>query len=109
MQFENAEQPKRRLLPRGDLKFELVNSSVAATVADLILRLNDLGDPTLRAVAASCLGFFLKGQRSYTKEKRVSELLGSALSSGDLLLCRKALETLATLLGVLTATLHLLI
>eukprot|EP00434_Breviolum_minutum_P026348 symbB.v1.2.023292.t1/scaffold2115.1/size88956/1 len=94
-----TEQPKRRLLPRSELKFELVSSSVSSTVADLLLRLNEIGEPQLRAVAASCMGFFLKGQRTYTKDRRISDLLSGALSSGDLLLCRKALETLSTLLS----------
>lgn len=31
-------------------------------------RLNEIGEPQLRAVAASCMGFFLKGQRTYTKD-----------------------------------------
>eukprot|EP00438_Fugacium_kawagutii_P000539 Skav223840 [mRNA] locus=scaffold2304:52419:69881:- [translate_table: standard] len=98
-------RPKRRLLPRSELKFELVSGSVAGTVADLLLRLNDIGEPQLRAVAASCMGFFLKGQRTYTKDsqnlkdRRISDLLSNALSSGDLLLCRKALETLSALLS----------
>ncbi|CAK9053647.1 Photosystem I assembly protein Ycf3 [Durusdinium trenchii] len=93
------QRPKRRLLPRSELKFDFVGNSVAGTVADLLLRLNELGEPQLRAVAASCMGFFLKGQRTYTKDPRISELLSGALSSGDLLLCRRALETLSTLLG----------
>ena len=45
------------------------------------------------------MGFFLKGHRGYTKDRRVVELLNSALSSSDLLLCRKALETLSALLS----------
>eukprot|EP00931_Biecheleriopsis_adriatica_P102535 TRINITY_DN7748_c1_g1_i1.p1 TRINITY_DN7748_c1_g1~~TRINITY_DN7748_c1_g1_i1.p1 ORF type:complete len:1820 (-),score=460.89 TRINITY_DN7748_c1_g1_i1:106-5565(-) len=94
-----AEQPKRRVLPRSELKFDFVGDSVATTVADIMLRMNALGEPQLRAVAVSCLGFFLKGHRSYTKDKRIGELLASALSSGDLQLCKKALETLASLLG----------
>lgn len=94
-----SKEPKRRLLPRSELKFDFVGNSVAGTVADLLLRLNELGEPQLRAVAASCMGFFLKGQRTYTKDPRISELLSGALSSGDLLLCRRALETLSTLLG----------
>ncbi|CAK9062484.1 unnamed protein product [Durusdinium trenchii] len=74
-------KPKRRLLPRSELKFDFVGNSVAGTVADLLLRLNELGEPQLRA------------------DPRISELLSGALSSGDLLLCRRALETLSTLLG----------
>ncbi|CAE7247804.1 Nipbl [Symbiodinium sp. KB8] len=93
------EQPKRRLLPRSDLKFEFLGDSVASTVLDLLLRLNAIGEPQLRAVAASCMGFFLKGHRGFTKDRRVVELLSSALSSSDLLLCRKALETLSALLS----------
>ena len=31
-------------------------------------RMYGLGGAQLRAVAASCMGFFLKGQRSFTKE-----------------------------------------
>lgn len=96
---KSSEQPKRRLLPRSELKFDLVSDSVAGTVADLLLRLNEIGEPQLRAVAASCMGFFLKGQRTFTKDRRISDLLSSALSSGDLLLCRKALETLSALLS----------
>ena len=45
------------------------------------------------------MGFFLKGHRGFTKDRRVVELLSSALSSSDLLLCRKALETLSALLS----------
>ncbi|CAJ1357481.1 unnamed protein product [Effrenium voratum] len=94
-----ADQP-RRVLPRSELKFELLSGSVAATVADILLRtMYGLGGAQLRAVAASCMGFFLKGQRSFTKDKRISELLAGSLSSGDLLLCRKGLETLSALLG----------
>ncbi|CAE7232050.1 ycf3 [Symbiodinium sp. CCMP2592] len=93
------EQPKRRLLPRSDLKFEFLGDCVASTVLDLLLRLNAIGEPQLRAVAASCMGFFLKGHRGFTKDRRVVELLQSALSSSDLLLCRKALETLSALLS----------
>eukprot|EP00913_Durusdinium_trenchii_P035510 g33230.t1 len=76
-----SKEPKRRLLPRSELKFDFVGNSVAGTVADLLLRLNELGEPQLRA------------------DPRISELLSGALSSGDLLLCRRALETLSTLLG----------
>ena len=50
-------------------------------------------------MAASCMGFFLKGHRGFTKDRRVVELLQSTLSSSDLLLCRKALETLSALLS----------
>ena len=39
-------------------------------------RLNEIGEPQLRAVAASCMGFFLKGQRTYTKD-----MLGRCLHS----------------------------
>ena len=61
--------------------------------------MNAIGESQLRAVAASCMGFFLKGHRGFTKDRRVAELLHSALSSSDLLLCRKALETLSSLLA----------
>ena len=33
-----AARPKRRVLPRSDLKFEFVGDSVATTVLDLLLR-----------------------------------------------------------------------
>eukprot|EP00930_Biecheleria_cincta_P067568 TRINITY_DN5423_c0_g3_i1.p1 TRINITY_DN5423_c0_g3~~TRINITY_DN5423_c0_g3_i1.p1 ORF type:complete len:1786 (-),score=396.30 TRINITY_DN5423_c0_g3_i1:516-5840(-) len=93
------EQPKRRLLRRADLKFDFVGDGVASTVVDILLRLNALGDPQLRAVVVSCIGFFLKGQRSYSKDRRISELLAGDLSAGDLQICKKALETLSSLLS----------
>lgn len=92
-------QAKRRLLRRTDLKFDFVGDGVASTVVDILLRLNALGDPQVRAVVVSCIGFFLKGQRSYAKDRRIAELLAGALSAGDLQICKKALETLSSLLG----------
>lgn len=38
LQSSRVLRPKRRLLPRSELKFELVSSSVSSTVADLLLR-----------------------------------------------------------------------
>lgn len=58
----------RRVLPRAALRFEFVGGSVASTVADLLIRLFALGIVQLQTVSVTCLGFFLRGQRSYVKD-----------------------------------------
>ena len=88
-----AREPGRKLGPRP------ISEVCSLSSLSSLSRLNAIGEPQLRAVAASCMGFFLKGHRGFTKDRRVVELLQSALSSSDLLLCRKALETLSALLS----------
>ncbi len=42
-------RPKRRLLPRSELKFELVSGSVSSTVADLLLRQGPTSSEEIRS------------------------------------------------------------
>eukprot|EP00927_Polykrikos_kofoidii_P007899 TRINITY_DN13250_c3_g1_i1.p1 TRINITY_DN13250_c3_g1~~TRINITY_DN13250_c3_g1_i1.p1 ORF type:complete len:1961 (+),score=321.36 TRINITY_DN13250_c3_g1_i1:222-5885(+) len=87
-----------RFLPRSSLRFELVGGSVASTVADLLVRLYALDEARLQAVVLTSLGFFLKGQRAFVKERRVIDVFGHSLKATDLSLRLKVLETLASLL-----------
>eukprot|EP00928_Gymnodinium_smaydae_P030057 TRINITY_DN22454_c1_g2_i1.p1 TRINITY_DN22454_c1_g2~~TRINITY_DN22454_c1_g2_i1.p1 ORF type:complete len:1852 (-),score=397.26 TRINITY_DN22454_c1_g2_i1:75-5585(-) len=94
-----AVQTAGRLLPKSALRFEPVGGSVASTVAHLLLRIHALGEVRLQAVIVTCTGFFLRGQRSYVREKRIGEVFAHALAATDVNLRLKALETLASLLG----------
>eukprot|EP00929_Paragymnodinium_shiwhaense_P061534 TRINITY_DN30733_c1_g3_i1.p1 TRINITY_DN30733_c1_g3~~TRINITY_DN30733_c1_g3_i1.p1 ORF type:complete len:1888 (+),score=552.35 TRINITY_DN30733_c1_g3_i1:213-5876(+) len=89
-----------RHIPLAALQFDLVTGSVAATVADLLIRLYALGEPKLQTVVLTCLGFFLRGQRGYVKEKRICDIFGHAVAAtAGLSLRLKVLETLSGLLG----------
>jgi len=87
-----------RRLPRSALRFEMVGDSVASTVADLLVRLYAQNETQLQIVVLTCLGFFLKGHRSFVKERRIAEIFGDALAAVDFTIRLKALETLAALL-----------
>lgn len=93
----DAARTKR--IPRSSLRFEFVSGTVAHTIAELLVRIYALRQPQLNAVITTCLGFFLRGQRTFVKDRRIADIFKDALTCGDLGILNKALGAMASLLA----------
>jgi len=87
---------------RKDLLHPVLFSTRDGTLSERVLQLlTDCfkwDDPTLKAVAISCLGFFLSENRQYIARHAVKDIIASAVESSNVKIRLKSLEMIAYLL-----------